>query len=543
MGTKVADLIAKYSSQVQLEEYAKRNGYKEFVADFTAQKAEFATLKDAVYQGQNKKVKVAKTNPTIVCYGDSNTRFYEGDNNNNGSISFAFSAYIDRACSKYPELYNSVVINAGYPAQMVQYAITNYATNITANSPNIVVIGFGTNDIKTESQTLEAYISSMETLITMLRNDGIEPIVLGIPYFDVEYAGAEMQARIPVWNDSLFTLCYSYGVEFIDVYSMFPEEEKSVWFNEVTTPKRHFSKYATQMLGYEIMERIKKITRVFKESGFINEVFSTRKTGEMFSSISGILSYLKYELDEIDNINTIQLPTGASITFKSGGNFCLSFYPRAAATLQITVDGVAHTFTITSPTDGGIYYPIKRFSTSDFVADYGSEVVVTISVTSGNAYLRGVSCRLIPTLNPSSSDTEVTKQLCKVTNSANLPIPASTVTVLTFDTEIEDNDNIHSVASNTSRLTCTADGTYLIGGGVIWAASATGIRVLRIRKNGTDFLIGSNAGGNTEEQNISIIENLVAGDYIEMTAYQTTTGALNILKEKYSPTLYMTRLS
>jgi hypothetical protein len=59
MGTKVADLLAKYTSQAQLEEYAAKNGYKEFVEDFTSHLADNAISPDSFEGNDLEKIQAA----------------------------------------------------------------------------------------------------------------------------------------------------------------------------------------------------------------------------------------------------------------------------------------------------------------------------------------------------------------------------------------------------------------------------------------------------------------------------------------------------
>ena len=54
----------------------------------------------------------------------------------------------------------------------------------------------------------------------------------------------------------------------------------------------------------------------------------------------------------------------------------------------------------------------------------------------------------------------------------------------------------------------------------------------RFTKNGSDLYQGTWAPANTNNQtgySISTIANLVAGDYIELSVYQVSGGALNII--------------
>lgn len=73
----------------------------------------------------------------------------------------------------------------------------------------------------------------------------------------------------------------------------------------------------------------------------------------------------------------------------------------------------------------------------------------------------------------------------RVYNSADISIATSGLPqALTFDSEEYDYGGLHSVASNTGRLTAVVGGIYVISGHATFASDATGLRQLSIRKNG-----------------------------------------------------------
>ena len=121
--------------------------------------------------------------------------------------------------------------------------------------------------------------------------------------------------------------------------------------------------------------------------------------------------------------------------------------------------------------------------------------------------------------------------LCKVTNSANISIANTTDTVVTFDTETYDTNGMHSTSVNTSRVTAQRAGTYFITGFVRFAASATGIRGIAFKKNGSfqngDFSVNGTATRGTGLQ-IQDIITLSVNDYIEINVWQNSGGALNL---------------
>lgn len=132
-----------------------------------------------------------------------------------------------------------------------------------------------------------------------------------------------------------------------------------------------------------------------------------------------------------------------------------------------------------------------------------------------------------------------------VFNSAAQSIPDSTHTALTFDSEHVDVGGMHSTSSNTSRLTIPsgADGWYDVGGCVEFAAvNTTGIREVELRLNGLSLIaIQQVTAANIVQQvTVNRKSQLVAGDYIELTVFQSSGGALNVnASALYSPEFWI----
>jgi hypothetical protein len=99
---------------------------------------------------------------------------------------------------------------------------------------------------------------------------------------------------------------------------------------------------------------------------------------------------------------------------------------------------------------------------------------------------------------------------CRVYNSANQSIPNDADTALTFDSERFDTNAFHSTATNTSRI--TIPGMYLVFGGIEFAASATGLRYLYFRLNGSDNIAAyTQPGYSTDDANIQLRDCPIAG--------------------------------
>ncbi len=116
-----------------------------------------------------------------------------------------------------------------------------------------------------------------------------------------------------------------------------------------------------------------------------------------------------------------------------------------------------------------------------------------------------------------------------VTNSIDETISNSTDTALTFDTETWDTDTMHSTVSNTSRLTFTTGGMYILTCGVQWAANATGSRIVWVRVNGTT-VYGYNQRINLSAvpftMEVTGIYKATANDYAECLVRQSSGGNL-----------------
>lgn len=92
-----------------------------------------------------------------------------------------------------------------------------------------------------------------------------------------------------------------------------------------------------------------------------------------------------------------------------------------------------------------------------------------------------------------------------------------------------DTDGLFDTAQNT-RLTASWPGLWSVTAGGVWASNATGRRYLKIRKNGTIDLkesgvptVAAVAFGNPPP---STQIRMIAGDYVELMAFQNSGGNL-----------------
>ncbi len=131
----------------------------------------------------------------------------------------------------------------------------------------------------------------------------------------------------------------------------------------------------------------------------------------------------------------------------------------------------------------------------------------------------------------------------RVYRTANFNIPIATGTVVDFDSELWDTDNIHSGSS--TQLYCNTAGMYLIHGQVQFASNVTaGWRMLHILLNSTTVIAKSRWGAVASVDNsyeVSTIWQLNQNDYVEL--FVTSNVALAVQATgTYAPHFMMQRI-
>ena len=131
----------------------------------------------------------------------------------------------------------------------------------------------------------------------------------------------------------------------------------------------------------------------------------------------------------------------------------------------------------------------------------------------------------------------------RVFNSANISISNATTTAVTFDSERWDTDTIHSVSVNTSRLTATTAGKYVVIGQVEWDSGTTGFRYAEIFLNGlTRLAVIRQIAVDSSQQVVGTIANLAAADYVELRVHHTQGAALSLIASAQNPDFMMQKI-
>lgn len=123
-----------------------------------------------------------------------------------------------------------------------------------------------------------------------------------------------------------------------------------------------------------------------------------------------------------------------------------------------------------------------------------------------------------------------------VSHSAAHSHTSGTSLLLAWDTEAYDTDVMHDTATLNSRLVAKTAGTYQVTARQAFAANATGIRSLDVRKNAAGSAAGGTRVGYDSQTPVSgavtsvaVICDVVlaANDYLEAFGFQTSGGALS----------------
>lgn len=117
-------------------------------------------------------------------------------------------------------------------------------------------------------------------------------------------------------------------------------------------------------------------------------------------------------------------------------------------------------------------------------------------------------------------------------HNASQSIANGTSTALLLNSERYDTQGLHSVTTNTNRLTALIEGVYLIGASVRFVANTTGIRTLAIRLNGANVIAAQHLHTPTTETHLSVttLYRLSVDDYVEMVVHQTSGGSLSVMR-------------
>jgi hypothetical protein len=136
---------------------------------------------------------------------------------------------------------------------------------------------------------------------------------------------------------------------------------------------------------------------------------------------------------------------------------------------------------------------------------------------------------------------------CIVSRTSAFSVPDNTETVVPFDSELFDTDNIHDNSTNNSRLTCQTSGLYLVYFYVGFDVNTTGHRMIRVKANINSTWVNIQQFRMASIYSYTMfgsaaIAPFSTGDYVTLIAYQNSGGALNLLATEDSPRFGMVKI-
>jgi hypothetical protein len=127
-------------------------------------------------------------------------------------------------------------------------------------------------------------------------------------------------------------------------------------------------------------------------------------------------------------------------------------------------------------------------------------------------------------------------------NSGTQSLSNATWTAITLDTEWFDTEAMHSIASETSKVTIVTPGVYRIVGSIAYASNSTGLRYAGLRTGGSTYIASavlSALTGEVTKLSVETVRYLAAGTYVELMGHQTSTGSLNSVVNDGAPALVL----
>jgi len=116
----------------------------------------------------------------------------------------------------------------------------------------------------------------------------------------------------------------------------------------------------------------------------------------------------------------------------------------------------------------------------------------------------------------------------KVTKTSDQSVPQNTLTMVTWDSEEYDTDDMHDNVTNNSRITFKTAGKYSILAQSEWGINSGGFRFMDIMKNGVDSIARvRDLADNASEHNVAFVGEFEVNDYIELQVFQDTGGNLD----------------
>jgi hypothetical protein len=204
--------------------------------------------------------------------------------------------------------------------------------------------------------------------------------------------------------------------------------------------------------------------------------------------------------------------------------------------VQVRKNGATVVDDVGLPPFGGTSWTTVPFST-DVQLAAGDYIEILGWQDSGGALaLRGSNAKTHLAIHLVASGKTVTPY-AKAYRAAALDAADGAWTLIPFDAEIADNDGIHDVGADQSRMVCRTAGVYAVAAAVELAPAAGGNRILSVLKNAAGaWSVGARVAESSVPAQGTLNPRLIAadfvelavGDYVEAMVFQNSGGPLAI---------------
>jgi len=137
----------------------------------------------------------------------------------------------------------------------------------------------------------------------------------------------------------------------------------------------------------------------------------------------------------------------------------------------------------------------------------------------------------VPTHSALTTGVHAFNKGVKVWHNAAQSIPNNTATILSFNQEDFDLDDMHDNTTNNSRLTIKTAGLYMVLASIQWDSGSTGYRELFILHNGNVISKYSIAAHDYIGNINFALKSCSVNDYFQVHVWHTQGASLNVLSE------------
>ena len=131
------------------------------------------------------------------------------------------------------------IINRGISGDQAAKAVNRFDRDVIGLKPKIAVILLGTNDIG-HGVPIDSIVADIDYMIGGCKNNGIIPVVCGLPPTREDYSDKHPKEKIVVLNSILKALARQRGINYIDIYSTLADKTGFIK-GEYATKDSHLS--------------------------------------------------------------------------------------------------------------------------------------------------------------------------------------------------------------------------------------------------------------------------------------------------------------